>query len=400
MNEPVTKRSKKEVIWTELDSCRQALSNSQQLESILRERMDSLEGELSRSSEQTHFSIDRQKRLTDENERLHLILGLLQDLAALDTDRILATTVQKIPYILRARYISVYLYNDERCSLVLKDTNHNRSIDPMIDLNKTNSSLMALAIRTSQTLIVSDVGHYEDSQSKATISFPNRERYGTPSCLVAPILFGDEVLGILNLADRFDGRPFDRADREAVNHVTNFMALSLSNAKKIKQLKASAPLDPLTGLRNHRSFMEMLEVEASRASRYRADLSLIVLNVRSFGWINGNYGHPAGDAILVQLAKVLLENIQQIDILARIGGDEFAVILPEQNINGALETARRLNKTLKEHAFRAGSHNLNLEATLGVVQLNKDLNHVELLRAAENALNEARRKNEDIGVKT
>lgn len=400
MDEQVTKRSKKLEIWEELQETRAALSASEQLNVILRERMKSLEEELSQSSEQTRFSVDRQKRLTEENERLHLILGLLEDLAALDSDRILATTVQKIPYILRARYISVYIYDDDRKALVLKDSNHNRSIDPMIDLNKANSSLMALSIRTRQTLIVGDVGHYEDGPNRLTVTFPNRERYGTPSCLVTPILFGDEVLGILNLADRFDGRAFDRADREAINHVANFMALSLSNAKKIKQLKASAPLDPLTALRNHRSFMESLELEVQRSRRYRCDLSLIVLNFRSFGWINGNYGHSAGDAVLVQVARLLASHLREVDLLARIGGDEFAIILPEQNINGALDVARRLNSVLSNHSFRAGSHSLTVKTSLGVVQLNKDFNHVEMLRAAEGALNDARRKNEDIGVKT
>jgi diguanylate cyclase (GGDEF)-like protein len=400
MNDLINKRSKKQEIWDELKICRAELDAAAQLEIILRERMKSLEEELVHSSEQTRFSIDRQRRLTVENERLHLILGLLQDLSTLDSDRILATTVQKIPYILKARYISVYLYDEERRALVLKDSNHNRSIDPMIDLNKTNSSLMALSIRTRQTLIVSDVGHFEDSHKKLSLSFPNREHYGTPSCLVTPILSGEEVLGILNLADRFDGRPFDRADREAIKHVANFMALSLSNVRKIKQLKASAPLDPLTALRNHRSFIELLEIEVNRSRRYRCDLSLIVLNFKSFGWINGNYGHTVGDAILVQISRLLSNHIREVDLLARIGGDEFALILPEQNINGALDIARRLNTVLRQHSFQAGSHNLTVQAILGVVQMSKDLNHIELLRAAESALHEARRKNEDIGVKT
>lgn len=400
MSEPITKRSKKFRIWDELQGSREQLAQAKQLEVILRERLSSLEREVKQHQEQTKFSIDRQKRLTSENERLHLLIGLTQDLSALDTDRILATTVQKIPTILRAKSISIYIYDEDRGTLVLKDTNHARNIDPLVDVNKSHSSLMALAVRTRQTLIVNNVAQYQGRDSSLQVTFPHQERYGTPSCLVTPVLLGDKVLGVINLADRYDGRPFDRADREAISHVARMMALSLENANKVERLKEAASLDPLTALRNHRAFQELLDIEINRAARYRSDLSIVVLDIKNFGWINGNFGHPAGDAVLVQAARLISNIIRDVDIPARIGGDVFAVFLPEQNLNGALNLVRRMQGIIKDHKFRAGTHSFQAEATFGVVQWTKELNSSEIIRLAETAIQEARRKNEAIGVKT
>lgn len=401
MDPAVTKRSKKQEIWEALARAEEGLALSRQREAILGERLTAAEGELKTLGEQLKYSVERQKRLTAESERLLLLINLNQDLASLDADRILATTAQKIPHIIGARFCSIYLYDEERKTLVLKDNNHNRALEPLVDLQTATSSLMALAVRTRQTLIVSDLSGFDErSSGDASAKLPPSDRFGARSCLVAPVIHGDTVFGVIDLADRVDGRTFDRADRETIAQAANLIALALANAGRVERLKSATRLDPLTGLRNHSAFIERLDTECKRAQLFRNDLSLIVLDFNAFGWINGNYGYPAGDAVLNQAARLLESQARPIDIVARIGGDDFALLLPEENLNGALETARRIHEIIEDHRFRSGSHSMNVAATLGAAQLMKGQGHAEFLRSAESALNEARRKNEAIGVKT
>lgn len=396
----VSRRSKKLEIWDELKSARERLRRTEQLEVVYRERVRLLEQDIETLEARNRFSVDRQTRLTSENERLLLLLGLTRDFAALDTDRILATTIQKIPTILRARSVSVYLYDADRHTLVLKDKSHDRPIDPLVDLSQRSSSLMALAVRTRQTLVVSDVKRYEEPVDGVSVSFPNRDRYGTPSCIVAPIVDGSDLFGVINLADRVDGDAFDRADREAITHLARFMAVALRNAANVETLRRSSPLDPLTGIRNLRAFTEQLTVEIKRARRYEADLALIVLDFKNFGFVNANHGHPAGDSVLSQVGRMLRGSVRDVDLVGRLGEDDFAVLLPEQNLNGALVVARRLCERLNDEAFRVGSERISVAAQLGVVQLSGHADATAFLRAAEAALQDARRRGESIGVKT
>jgi diguanylate cyclase (GGDEF)-like protein len=283
----------------------------------------------------------------------------------------------------------------ERNLLALKDTNHNRPIDPVIDLTRTTSSLMALAVRTRQTLIVSDVGAYQSRQSATNVDLPHRERYGTPSCMVTPLLRGERVLGVINVADRIDGEAFDRADREAVNHIANLVALSLETARRMSSLQSLEARDPLTGLASHRLLLERI-AEALKNNR---DVALMVVDLNSFSWINGNYGLPAGDSVLEQLAALLVEFCAEKENAARLGGDDFALLLPDLHLAQALGRAREFVQKLTTHQFRLGTHELKVEVTIGVAASRPGHGAAELLRDAEAALSEARRRREVIGVR-
>ncbi len=110
----------------------------------------------------------------------------------------------------------------------------------------------------------------------------------------------------------------------------------------ISQLKETAVTDGLTGLYNHKSFLERLSVEFNRAQRYGSELSLIMIDVDTFKEINDNFGHVTGDSVLKAIAATLKANIRQSDLAARYGGDEFALILPETNLEKAYKVGEKL----------------------------------------------------------
>lgn len=105
--------------------------------------------------------------------------------------------------------------------------------------------------------------------------------------------------------------------------------------------------DGLTGLYNHRYFQDQLKKELDRSARYKSPVSLILFDIDHFKKVNDTYGHPAGDQVLINIAKAINQTIRPSDILARYGGEEFAVILPETNISGVKVFAARLRRCVE-----------------------------------------------------
>src|SRR5262249_22340805 len=111
-------------------------------------------------------------------------------------------------------------------------------------------------------------------------------------------------------------------------------------------------VDGLTQIYNKRYFMEALERELSRSQRYRRELSLIMFDIDHFKLINDTFGHLAGDYVLKYLASVVKTKIRREDIIARFGGEEFAIVLPEIDHAGALQFAEKIRKLVAATPFR------------------------------------------------
>lgn len=154
-----------------------------------------------------------------------------------------------------------------------------------------------------------------------------------------------------------------------------------------------ASTDGLTDLYNHRTFHERLAQEVARAKRYTRPLSLIMLDVDHFKKYNDTYGHPQGDIILREVARILKESSRTSDTVARYGGEEFAVILPETDQVSAQKIGQRLREKVEEHVFPGeecmpGGH---LTVSVGVATHLSGGTKEALLQAADQAMYTAKR---------
>ena len=122
-------------------------------------------------------------------------------------------------------------------------------------------------------------------------------------------------------------------------------------AEANEHLNNLANTDGLTGLNNHRVFQERLAVEFERSARYQTPLSLLLLDVDKFKQFNDTYGHPAGDKVLKDVAKILQTAARNVDVVARYGGEEFVIILPEADTEGALSAAERVRAAIAGAAW-------------------------------------------------
>jgi diguanylate cyclase (GGDEF)-like protein len=175
---------------------------------------------------------------------------------------------------------------------------------------------------------------------------------GTPmepeSLIVVPLIARDRVKGCLNvyrLGEEPEAR-FSEAEFELAQRFADAAALAIDNVQIRAILERQALTDPLTGLYNHRAFQERLRAELSRANRAHDSVALLMFDIDDFKRVNDVHGHSAGDQVLVAIADCMRETVRSYDLPCRIGGEEFAVILPSCDAGDALGLGGRLSARL------------------------------------------------------
>ena len=168
-----------------------------------------------------------------------------------------------------------------------------------------------------------------------------------------------------------------------------FFAVDISERKAMEnKLHKLATTDGLTGLYNRRHFMELAHREFSRAARYKISMSLLMFDVDHFKSINDNYGHEVGDEVLITLARTSEHTLRSFDILGRLGGEEFAAVLPETNEETARTVAERLRSAIEEKLTATSQGSIHITVSLGLCAFDRcDVHSVDdMLRIADKGL--------------
>jgi two-component system cell cycle response regulator len=204
--------------------------------------------------------------------------------------------------------------------------------------------------------------------------------------VVVPLVAGDdEPLGELGVYGVSGGRPVDRAELE---ELARLVGPVLENARRFHEARQLADVDALTGLHNHRFFHETLGREIARARRYGRSLALIVLDLDDFKLVNDRIGHLAGDAVLAETAERVRGAVRSADIACRVGGDEFAVILPESGLADADQLYDRISAAVSARPVGQGGL---VRLSAGVTELRPEDDALTLFHRADEALYLAKR---------
>lgn len=179
---------------------------------------------------------------------------------------------------------------------------------------------------------------------------------------------------------------------EIVGYVDVFYDVTEQKAREAL-LYSQATRDPLTGSFNRGHFNEVANQEIERARRFAEPLSVLLLDIDHFKVINDTYGHDVGDQAIILLARTCADFVRKIDTVGRIGGEEFAVLLPRANKEPAYEMAQRLRQKISEQKILLPHRDFGFTVSIGVASLRpytRDL--AELLRNADTALYKAKRQ--------
>ena len=167
--------------------------------------------------------------------------------------------------------------------------------------------------------------------------------------VAAPVVVKGRVWGAVVAS--FAGGPPPEGAEERLERFADLVALAVANTEAWDTLAREAATDSVTGLANHRSFHDRLRGEVQRAKRYGRSVSLVLLDLDHFKRVNDTYGHPAGDQVLAAFARLLNAQARQGELVARIGGEEFAWLMPEADRHAAYRAAERIRRRIELEEF-------------------------------------------------
>jgi diguanylate cyclase (GGDEF)-like protein len=198
--------------------------------------------------------------------------------------------------------------------------------------------------------------------------------------------------GTVSTLRLFSGaEPFDDEARDAARWIATQAEIALENAHLHRLVQQQALTDELTSLANRRRFMAEFRREAQRADRTETPLSVIVIDIDDFKHVNDTWGHETGDLVLVGLAEVLAGATRTVDLAARLGGEEFAVLLPNTDAEGARGVAERVQRDLAEMTVDVPGDVVTITASFGISSFPEGAALAELLNDADRCLYEAKR---------
>ncbi len=247
-----------------------------------------------------------------------------------------------------------------------------------------DASIKEYSHYTGEKLLAGDI-HAEVVKGKTLKGKKNKKSsVAIEKSIYIPLNVADNMLGIMGL---IGVQRLSENRRRLISTMANQVALALKNATEHKKVQELAITDELTGLYNRRAFQRALDRELRRSKRYKKPLSLIMLDIDDFKEINDKFGHQVGDGVLRSLAVNLQRAIREIDFLARYGGDEFAVILPETKAKEAAVLAERLKKTVKNYPIVAGGSRCKITLSMGVADISESTDSEdELISRADRVL--------------
>ena len=204
---------------------------------------------------------------------------------------------------------------------------------------------------------------------------------------IVPLLREDGTpLGALTVLSRQAGA-FEAPRRQMLDLIAQQVATKLDLAQAYERIHQMAMVDELTQLKNRRTFEQAFETMLSRAKRRRGPLSLIITDIDRFKRLNDTYGHPFGDLVLQEVSAVLRRAVRQVDLAARWGGEEFAILLEDSAETGALQLAERIRQDVAALTFEHETGPVSLTLSLGIASYPDDARtQADLLARADEAL--------------
>ncbi|MCL2182532.1 MAG: diguanylate cyclase [Chitinispirillia bacterium] len=212
-------------------------------------------------------------------------------------------------------------------------------------------------------------------------------------CLNYPLIVTGKSIGSLSVWT-VPGREIGHRLDQYLHILTSITSPVIEHVYTDLQARFQAKTDSLTGIANHRHFYEVLEREIARANRKKTTFALVLADIDNFKLINDTFGHPVGDAVIIELTRRLNANVRTGDVVARYGGEEFGVILTDTDLEGAAVLANRVCESVAATPFTGAKHELTCTASFGLAAYDgtKPVSKGELIFRADQALYRSKRE--------
>jgi diguanylate cyclase (GGDEF)-like protein len=328
------------------------------------------------------------ERLEKEKYKLEIIMDAYNKIGGIfGLDDLADFVTTKALQIVEAEKASLLVVDENSGELVLKGAKGIGKDNVALRI-KIGELIAGWVAKQGEALLVSDI------DSDPRFKFPAKTgRYKTKSFISLPLKMDSQVIGVMNVTDKLaEIKVFTEEDLKYLTLVAHQTVTQIENIRLCEKLASLAITDALTNLFNHRYFQEELNTEILRAQRYKHALSMMIFDIDFFKTYNDRYGHLEGDRVIKQVAALIKQNVRQVDMVCRYGGDEFVVILPFTNLKGARFVAEKIRQSVEEQDLFNKETRKVIRATLsgGIATYREGMTKDELIAAADRALYRAK----------
>jgi diguanylate cyclase (GGDEF)-like protein len=312
-----------------------------------------------------------------------LPVGFVHFLAQSETlQQVLDTVAEWISRIFESDRASITLY-ENRDYLKVYSFSGNKAI-PTDFLVPIDQSFVGRVFTDQQLIICDDVSQYDEVDCVMLSSS------GMGTCMDAPLMHGKSCLGTLNVAHK-NTFFYTKEQASQLQCIANWIALNIALHLQIMQMEHLAKTDDLTGIPNRREFMREIECRLSEYRTQGIKFHVAILDLDHFKQLNDKFGHDAGDKSLIHVVNTIKEHLRDYDLLARVGGEEFAIVLRRHSSQEALDTLETIRNALESKVFTHSGLDMTITASIGVTQVcGMDNTFEPLIKRADLALYKAK----------
>lgn len=253
----------------------------------------------------------------------------------------------------------IYLWSEEQKCFVAETTLGNHAELFKDSVVQRGEGFLGRVAEGGDAHLVDDTR--EDERTSGDMGLTRLHR----SLLVVPLVAETEVVGLLVLGDKRTG-VFEEEHVRLMTILGGLSAMAFANVRLGRRLDQAVITDGLTGLYNYRYFYHRAMGELEQTRRLNEHVSLVMLNIVNFKQVNNRYGQLAGDMVLTGVAEVICSQVRECDLVARYGGDEFAVLLPQTGPAEAKHVADRLRMAVRQCVYEAGDSRILVRVTTGL----------------------------------
>jgi diguanylate cyclase (GGDEF)-like protein len=325
------------------------------------------------------------RRLRETSRRLQVLGDIVSTAnSILEPRRVLNVIMSQIQELIPSEAWSLLLVDQERGELTFEMALGERSADLTSTRIKIGEGIAGWVAETGEPAVVNDVSRDPRFQGR----FDELTHFQTKSILCAPLVSRGRTIGVVEIMNRATGSRFSKKDVNLLLTLVEPAAIALENAMLFQRTQQLAVTDDLTKLYNSRYLNQFLAESIERARKDGGTLAVIFLDLDGFKSVNDSHGHLCGSRTLFEVGEIIRGVVREEDVVSRYGGDEFVVVLPETDDEGARATAERIRTAIREHVFLAdwGQH-ARLSASLGVSLFPGDgTSPQELMQKADQAM--------------
>ncbi len=343
----------------------------------LKEENKSLRNELKQKAKELSFFIEIGKTLT----------------SALDLKKVLSIIMEKAQKLVSSEAWSLLLLDDTTNELVFEAAKGERSKKVEKFRLKKGEGIAGWVAEKGVSLIVPDVA----KDSRFFKGVDRVTKFKTKSILCVPIINNNKTIGVLEMINKKDGGSFNEKDLNLLLKLVDQAAIAIERAALYKQMEELIVTDDLTKLFNFRHLEQTLDLEIRRCQRYNLSFSIIFMDLDFFKNINDTYGHLMGSKTLIEVAQLLIGCLREVDIIARYGGDEFVVVLPQTDTETTYKITKRIQKAIREHVFlKEEGINVKITASFGIASYpDHAKSKRDLIRLSDEAMYRVKNMNRD-----